>query len=82
GNFIVVFKKGITPDQITEYIDQVNESGGEVTHRFDPDILNGFSAKLTPESLQSFQSLTGDVIDYVGVYTPKSGRHAQLIVVI
>jgi hypothetical protein len=42
----------------------------------------GFSAKLTPESLQSFQSLTGDVIDYVGVYTPKSGRHAQLIVVI
>lgn len=65
GNFIVVFKKGVTQDQITEYIDQVNESGGEVTHRFDPEVLNGFSAKLTPQSLQSFQSLTGDVIDFI-----------------
>ena len=57
GNFIVVFKKGVTPDQITEYINQVNKSGaycelsrsrsiiyslagGEVTHRFDPGVLN------------------------------------------
>ena len=74
-------------------------AGGEVTHRFDPAVLNvircntfpvlnalmdfflkGFSAKLTSQSVQSFQSLTGGVIDYIGMYTPKLGRYAQLII--
>ncbi|KIJ97673.1 hypothetical protein K443DRAFT_239265 [Laccaria amethystina LaAM-08-1] len=66
GKFIVVFKPEVTQDQITEYVDQVNNSGGEVTHRYD-SVLNGFAATLTPLSLQSFQSLvgTGGVIDYI-----------------
>lgn len=64
GKFIVVFKPEVTQDEITKYVDQVNTNGGEVTHRYD-SVLNGFAATLTPESLQSFQSLTGGVIAYI-----------------
>jgi len=34
----------------------------------------GFAAILTPESLQSFQSLVGGVIDYIGTYAQADNR--------
>lgn len=43
--------------------------GGEVKHRYD-SLLNGFSATIPDNVLASFQSLQGDVIDYIGMSLP------------
>lgn len=39
--------------------------GGNIKERFDP-ILNGFSASIADATFQSFQSLQGSVIKYIG----------------
>ena len=45
------------------------------TSEEDADSLwQGFAATLTPESLQSFESLTGGVIDYIGMYIQADNR--------
>ncbi|KAL1682702.1 hypothetical protein EV122DRAFT_259108 [Schizophyllum commune] len=62
--YIVVFKQGVTKDQIQKHAEQVNQNGGEVLNVYD-SILNGFSAKITPEHLQSLNSFVGDDIDYI-----------------
>ncbi|KAF8963402.1 hypothetical protein BDZ97DRAFT_1919835 [Flammula alnicola] len=69
GKYIVVFKDGVTSEQITKYADEVKATGGEIKQRYDEDggILNGFSATITDSFLQSLQSLAlqGGVIDYI-----------------
>ncbi|KAL1748669.1 hypothetical protein HDZ31DRAFT_60117 [Schizophyllum fasciatum] len=62
--YIVVFKEGVTKDQIQKHADEVNNAGGEVTQVFD-SILNGFSAKITPDHLQSLNNFVGGDIDYI-----------------
>ena len=42
-----------------------DSEGGEIKQRFDA-ILNGFSATITDATLNSFKSLQGDVIKYIG----------------
>ncbi|TDL24279.1 protease propeptide/inhibitor [Rickenella mellea] len=61
---IVVFKDHVTDEQISKYIQDVNSGGGSVGHRYD-SVLKGFSATITPEIMSNFQSLQGDVIDYI-----------------
>ncbi|KAG8902878.1 hypothetical protein FRB99_004006 [Tulasnella sp. 403] len=62
NNFIVVFKDHATHQQIDEYCDRVNNTGGQVKHRY-KDILKGFSAKMELHHLQSLQG--DDIIAYV-----------------
>ncbi|TRM69802.1 hypothetical protein BD626DRAFT_475341 [Schizophyllum amplum] len=62
--YIVVFKQGVSQEQIKKHADQVNQNGGEVTQVYDT-IMNGFSAKISPEHLQSLNSFVGDEIDYI-----------------
>jgi len=64
GKYIVVFKDGVTAEQIDQYAKDVNENGGEVTHRYG-DGLNGFAASIPQQYLQSLKSLQGDVINYI-----------------
>lgn len=40
--------------------------GGHIGQRFNGAILNGFSAAITDKTLQTFKSLQGDVIKYIG----------------
>jgi len=60
-SFIVVFKGHVTPQQIKEYINEVNENGGEVTHEY--EALNGFAANLPESFLHNFKS--NELIKYV-----------------
>ncbi|KAJ8514448.1 hypothetical protein ONZ45_g8013 [Pleurotus djamor] len=59
GKFIVVFKEHATPEQIQEYVDKVNSTGGKVTNNYG----SGFAAELEPSHLTNFQG--DDIIDYV-----------------
>ncbi|KAF5385744.1 hypothetical protein D9615_002512 [Tricholomella constricta] len=63
--YIVVFKEGVTPEQINKYAQDVSDNGGNVTNRYDPTFLKGFAAAIPDQFLQSLQSLQGDVIDYI-----------------
>jgi len=60
-SFIVVFRDGVTQEQIKEYINEVNENGGKVTHEY--EALNGFAANLPESFLHNFKS--NDLIKYV-----------------
>jgi len=61
-SFIVVFKDGVTQDQVQKYADSLHSNGGTVTHRYGA-VLNGFAANI-PESF--FKSLQGDdLIKYI-----------------
>ncbi|EJD03288.1 protease propeptide/inhibitor [Fomitiporia mediterranea MF3/22] len=64
NSYIVVFNDEVTADQIDKYVAEVKEGGGEVTKRFDA-ILNGFSARISDQTLNVFKSLQGDVIKYI-----------------
>lgn len=48
-------------------------------HRYD-SLLNGFSATLPENVLTSFQSLQGDVIDYIGTIVLHHNNQSTLIV--
>ncbi|KAF9024809.1 hypothetical protein BDZ89DRAFT_1162022 [Hymenopellis radicata] len=58
---IIMFKDGVSQDQIKEYISQINNGGGEVTQTYGA-LIPGFAAKVTPDQLTTFQSLSGDII--------------------
>ncbi|GLB37106.1 putative proteinase A inhibitor 1 [Lyophyllum shimeji] len=60
--YIVVFKEHATQDQIDEYANKVNTSGGSVTNRYD-NVLKGFAAAIPDTFLQSLQG--EDIIDYI-----------------
>jgi hypothetical protein len=64
NKYIVVFKEGVTPEKVKEYVQEVGQNGGKVTNEYD-GILNGFAAELPDNYLQQLQSLQGDVIDYI-----------------
>ncbi|KAG6842092.1 hypothetical protein C0991_002746 [Blastosporella zonata] len=60
--YIVVFKEGVTKEDVDKYAQQVEDNGGNVTNRYE-SVLNGFAAHL-PESF--FLSLQDDgLIDYI-----------------
>ncbi|KAG5645199.1 hypothetical protein DXG03_006717 [Asterophora parasitica] len=71
--YIVVFKEHVTKEQVNKYAEDVNQNGGEVTNRWDT-VLNGFAAVIPDAHFQKLQSLTDDVIDYIGALTNQS-RH-------
>lgn len=50
-------------------------------HRYD-SLLNGFSATLPESVLTSFQSLQGDVIDYIGTILLHHSNQSTLIALI
>ncbi|KAF8157022.1 protease propeptide/inhibitor [Crassisporium funariophilum] len=62
NRYIVVFKNGVTKEQIDQYVNNVNKNGGEVGHRWD-SILNGFSATLPESFLMSLQN--DELIEYI-----------------
>ncbi|KAG8990811.1 hypothetical protein FRB94_013093 [Tulasnella sp. JGI-2019a] len=62
GNFIVVFKDSATDEQIEQYVNQVNNTGGLVTQKYDLG-MRGFAANLDEAQLQSFQG--NEIIKYV-----------------
>ncbi|KAI5120293.1 hypothetical protein M0805_005799 [Coniferiporia weirii] len=64
GSFIVVFKDGVTSEQIEKYAEEVNSNGGQVYRRFDT-LLNGFAATIPEQLLTQFSSLQGSVVDYI-----------------
>ncbi|KAL0956585.1 hypothetical protein HGRIS_002723 [Hohenbuehelia grisea] len=64
NKYIVVFKKDVSQEDIDKFAEQVNQDGGQVTHKYDT-VLKGFAAHITDSTLQSFQSLQGDIIDYI-----------------
>ncbi|KAJ7595045.1 hypothetical protein C8J56DRAFT_928269 [Mycena floridula] len=73
GKYIVVFKDGVTKDQIQKYADDIKTNGGEIGHTYDS--MNGFSATIPDASLSSLQSLVGDVVEFIepdGVVTTQS----------
>ncbi|KAL4268728.1 Peptidase S8 propeptide/proteinase inhibitor I9 superfamily protein [Pleurotus pulmonarius] len=64
GHFIILFKPHVSLLEVKEYAKQVLRQGGEITHEF--DFINGFSAALTDQSLQAFQSLRDtDIVDSI-----------------
>ncbi|KAJ3512093.1 hypothetical protein NMY22_g15436 [Coprinellus aureogranulatus] len=75
GKFIVVFKEGVTSDQITKYANDVKAAGGEIKDRYDEGagILNGFSATI-PASFHA-NLAADDLVDYIepdGVVTTQA----------
>jgi len=60
-SFIVVFKDGVTKDQVKKYADDVNSKGGSVTQQW--DIINGFAANIPESFLSSLQG--DDCIKYI-----------------
>ncbi|KAI0812720.1 hypothetical protein BC629DRAFT_1589446 [Irpex lacteus] len=63
--YIVVFKKDASPDQIEKYASDVNSNGGKVKDVWTSG-LKGFSAEIPSFFLTNLQSLTGDgPIDYI-----------------
>ncbi|KAF9529654.1 serine proteinase inhibitor IA-1 [Crepidotus variabilis] len=63
--FIVVFKDGVTKDQISDYVTKLTDNGGKVKDNWftqDKPILNGFSAAIPENYLRSFKSFSGDSI--------------------
>ncbi|CCM05723.1 uncharacterized protein FIBRA_07955 [Fibroporia radiculosa] len=66
GKYIVVFKDHVTADQVANYARDVDNNGGHVSQSFEP-LLKGFSATLPEEYFNRFQSLQGDVVDYIGM---------------
>jgi len=62
-SFIVVFKDGVTKDQINKYVNEVNNNGGKVTHRYES--LNGFAANIPESFLTSFRADADGLIKYV-----------------
>ncbi|ESK85226.1 serine proteinase inhibitor 1 [Moniliophthora roreri MCA 2997] len=64
NKYIVVFKDSVSKDQIKKYVSEVNSNGGQVYHEYESTV-NGFAATIPDQMLQSFQSLQGDVIDYI-----------------
>jgi hypothetical protein len=65
GRYIVVFKKHVGQESINKYVTDVQNSGGEVTHRYNPSVINGFTARIPDSFMTSLQSLQGDIIDYI-----------------
>ncbi|KAB5592592.1 V-type H+-transporting ATPase 21kDa proteolipid subunit [Ceratobasidium theobromae] len=44
--FIVVFKDGVSKQVIDDRANEIIAAGGKIVHRYEPDVLNGFSAAL------------------------------------
>jgi len=57
--YIVVFKDTATDDEITQYVDQVNNNGGTVSNRFESS-LKGFAAAIPDQALNSLQASITD----------------------
>ncbi|EEB93134.1 hypothetical protein MPER_08254 [Moniliophthora perniciosa FA553] len=64
GKYMVVFKDNVSKEQIQKYVSEVNSNGGKVHHEYG-STLNGFSATIPDQFLQSLQSLQGDVIEHI-----------------
>ncbi|KAI0793221.1 hypothetical protein C8Q75DRAFT_804037 [Abortiporus biennis] len=68
GKFIVIFKDSATQDQIDKYVEEVNQSGGNVSAKYD-SALKGFAASI-PDAyllkLQQQSSLADSPIDLIG----------------
>ncbi|KAJ3790722.1 hypothetical protein GGU11DRAFT_861108 [Lentinula aff. detonsa] len=67
SNFIVTFKDSASKDEIQKFKDEVTSGGGELGRTFD-GLINGFSAKIQPETLQLFQqqaSISDSVIENI-----------------
>jgi len=64
SKYIVTFKDNASPEAIQKFKEEVTSGGGELGHSYD-GLITGFSAKIQPETLQSFQqnaSLTDSII--------------------
>jgi len=60
---IIVFKDDVSEAQVATYADDVIKNGGTVKDRYwESGIINGFSATISPQNLESFKSFTGDKI--------------------
>ncbi|TFK64524.1 hypothetical protein BDN72DRAFT_846510 [Pluteus cervinus] len=53
GRYIVMFKNWATPAQIQQYIDEVNNSGGQVTHEY--SIIKAFAGVIPDHFLQTLR---------------------------
>ncbi|KAG7098523.1 hypothetical protein E1B28_000463 [Marasmius oreades] len=63
--FMVIFKPGTPQSEIDKYVNQVQDNGGEVHHKFD-STLHGFSATIPETQLQQLQSLQASgPIEYI-----------------
>ncbi|KAF5320931.1 hypothetical protein D9619_001802 [Psilocybe cf. subviscida] len=61
--YIVVFKDEATPQQVEQYVKDVNNNGGHVSQRYDGGILNGFAASIPDSFLSHLQS--SDAVAYI-----------------
>lgn len=52
-NYVVMFRKGATKDQIQSILEGVKASGGEVKQHF--SLISGFSAKLSAEHAEQLK---------------------------
>jgi len=64
AKYIVVFKDGVSDEDIKKYAEQVNSQGGQVTNVYDT-VLRGFAAEMPQEMLMEFKSLQGGIVDYI-----------------
>jgi len=63
--YMVIFEPGTSLDTIEKYINQVEEEGGQIKHRYSSSLL-GFSAILPSSALASLESnAQGGPIRYV-----------------
>ncbi|KAF5348680.1 hypothetical protein D9758_006848 [Tetrapyrgos nigripes] len=60
--FIVTFKDSVSKEDLKKYKDQVKDAGGKIYQEYD-GVLTGFAAEIPPQTLESFKSLQGDVIE-------------------
>jgi len=61
-SFIVVFKDGVTDEQIKQRIDDVKSNGGAVTHQYST-VLKGFTANIPESYFGNLQR--DDIIKYI-----------------
>ncbi|KAJ3536093.1 hypothetical protein NM688_g6881 [Phlebia brevispora] len=75
GNYIVVFKKDVSQEEIDKYAEEVNANGGAVKHKYSGATLKGFSAQIPDSFLSQLQSLQGGIINYIDRARP-GGSHS------
>lgn len=63
-SYIIVFKDHASAEEIESAKKRIQESGGEVVHDYGT-VLRGFSAKVTPEFINTLQSNFASAIDYI-----------------
>jgi len=64
-NYIVVFNKDVSDEEITSHVEEIEKSGGKLNQRYTSKILRGFSASIPEDCLKSSSFTDNGKIKYI-----------------